>query len=32
MTPYYPDAQPADLLLGTATRSGLWNPAPLRKT
>jgi arabinosyltransferase C len=32
LTPYYPDAQPADLLLGTATRSGLWNPAPLRKT
>ncbi len=29
-TPYYPDAQPAHLLLGTATRSGLWNPAPLR--
>ncbi|WP_156689122.1 arabinosyltransferase domain-containing protein [Mycobacterium sp. Marseille-P9652] len=32
LTPYYPDAQPADLQLGTATRSGLWNPAPLRKT
>ncbi|KBZ69397.1 integral membrane indolylacetylinositol arabinosyltransferase EmbC [Mycobacterium [tuberculosis] TKK-01-0051] len=32
LTPYYPDAQPARLLLGTATRSGLWNPAPLRKT
>ncbi|MDM4139823.1 MULTISPECIES: arabinosyltransferase domain-containing protein [Mycobacterium] len=32
LTPYYPDAQPAQLLLGTATRSGLWNPAPLRKT
>lgn len=32
LTPYYPGAQPADLLLGTATRSGLWNPAPLRKT
>ncbi|QUR69361.1 arabinosyltransferase domain-containing protein [Mycobacterium spongiae] len=31
LTPYYPDAQPADLELGTATRSGLWNPAPLRK-
>lgn len=29
LTPYYPDARPA-LLLGTATRSGLWNPAPLR--
>ncbi|EUA54319.1 putative arabinosyltransferase C [Mycobacterium intracellulare 1956] len=32
LTPYYPGAQPADLLLGTAARSGLWNPAPLRKT
>jgi arabinosyltransferase C len=32
LTPYYPDAQPAHLLLGTATRSGLWGPAPLRKT
>ncbi|MGD1240143.1 arabinosyltransferase domain-containing protein [Mycobacterium seoulense] len=32
LTPYYPDAQPARLQLGTATRSGLWNPAPLRKT
>ncbi|MCV7241294.1 arabinosyltransferase [Mycobacterium mantenii] len=32
LTPYYPDAEPARLLLGTATRSGLWNPAPLRKT
>lgn len=30
LTPYYPDAQPADLQLGVATRSGLWNPAPLR--
>lgn len=30
LTSYYPDAQPAHLLLGTATRSGLWNPAPLR--
>lgn len=30
LTPYYPDARPAKLLLGTATRSGLWNPAPLR--
>ncbi|WP_019733644.1 arabinosyltransferase C-terminal domain-containing protein, partial [Mycobacterium avium] len=30
LTPYYPDARPAQLLLGTATRSGLWNPAPLR--
>ena len=32
LTPYYPSAQPARLQLGTATRSGLWNPAPLRKT
>ncbi|MGB8389473.1 arabinosyltransferase C-terminal domain-containing protein, partial [Mycobacterium sp.] len=30
LTPYYPDARPAQLQLGTATRSGLWNPAPLR--
>jgi arabinosyltransferase C len=30
LTPYYPDAQPARLELGTVTRSGLWNPAPLR--
>ncbi|HTX94638.1 MAG TPA: arabinosyltransferase domain-containing protein [Mycobacterium sp.] len=30
LTPYYPDARPAVLQLGTATRSGLWNPAPLR--
>jgi len=30
LTPYYPDAQPAQLQLGVATRSGLWNPAPLR--
>jgi arabinosyltransferase C len=32
LTPYYPNAQPARLQLGTATRSGLWDPAPLRKT
>ena len=32
LTPYYPNAQPAELQLGTTTRSGLWNPAPLRKT
>ncbi|OBF88486.1 arabinosyltransferase [Mycobacterium sp. 852002-51163_SCH5372311] len=32
LTPYYPDAQPAQLELGTETRGGLWNPAPLRKT
>lgn len=30
LTPYYPNAQPARLSLGTITRSGLWNPAPLR--
>lgn len=30
LTPYYPTATPAHLQLGTATRSGLWNPAPLR--
>lgn len=30
LTPYYPGAQPALLQLGTATRSGLWSPAPLR--
>jgi len=30
LTPYYPSAQPVRLQLGTATRSGLWNPAPLR--
>jgi arabinosyltransferase C len=30
LTPYYPNAQPARLELGTVTRSGLWNPAPLR--
>ncbi len=29
-TPYYPDAEPARLDLGSATRSGLWSPAPLR--
>ncbi|OBI86403.1 arabinosyltransferase domain-containing protein [Mycobacterium asiaticum] len=32
LTPYYPDAGPARLELGTVTRSGLWNPAPLRKS
>jgi arabinosyltransferase C len=31
LTPYYPDAEPARLQLGKVTRSGLWNPAPLRK-
>ncbi|MBS4727925.1 arabinosyltransferase domain-containing protein [Mycobacterium sp. SM1] len=30
LTPYYPDAQPARLRLGSVTRSGLWSPAPLR--
>ena len=29
---FYPDAAPARLDLGTATRSGLWSPAPLRPT
>ena len=29
-TQYYPDAQPAQIDLGKATRSGLWAPAPLR--
>ena len=32
LTLYYPNAQPARLDLGTATRSGLWSPAPLRPT
>ncbi len=30
LTLYYPDAQPARLDLGSATRSGLWSPAPMR--
>jgi arabinosyltransferase C len=30
LTPFYPNAQPARLDLGSATRSGLWSPAPLR--
>ncbi len=30
LTPYYPNAVPARLDLGSATRSGLWSPAPLR--
>ncbi len=30
LTPYYPNATPARLDLGHATRSGLWSPAPLR--
>ncbi|HET6733472.1 arabinosyltransferase C-terminal domain-containing protein, partial [Mycobacterium sp.] len=29
-TPYYQNAEPARLDLGSATRSGLWSPAPLR--
>lgn len=32
LTLYYPDATPARLSLGTATRSGFWSPAPLRPT
>ncbi|OMC53350.1 arabinosyltransferase [Mycobacterium sp. IS-836] len=31
LTPYYPNAQAARLQLGTATRGGLWSPAPLRR-
>jgi arabinosyltransferase C len=31
LTPYYADAQPARLDLGSATHSGLWSPAPLRQ-
>jgi arabinosyltransferase C len=30
LTPYYPGAKPARLDLGSATRSGLWSPAPMR--
>ena len=30
LTPYYRNARPARLELGSATRSGLWSPAPLR--
>jgi arabinosyltransferase C len=30
LNPYYPNAQPAGLDLGSTTRSGLWSPAPLR--
>lgn len=29
---YYPGAQPAELQLGSASRSGWWSPAPLRPT
>ncbi|MBV8966927.1 MAG: arabinosyltransferase C-terminal domain-containing protein, partial [Mycobacteriaceae bacterium] len=31
LTLYYPDATPARLDLGSAIRSGLWSPAPLRQ-
>ncbi len=30
LIPWYPNARPARLDLGSATRSGLWSPAPLR--
>jgi len=30
LTLYYSNARPARLELGSATRSGLWSPAPLR--
>ncbi|MBI3215560.1 MAG: arabinosyltransferase [Mycobacterium sp.] len=30
LAPFYPNASPARLELGTATRSGWWSPAPLR--
>jgi arabinosyltransferase C len=30
LTPWYPNAEPARIDLGTATRSGLWSPGPLR--
>jgi len=29
---FYPAAQPAELALGTAVRSGLWSPGPLRRS
>ncbi len=32
LAPFYTNAQPARLDLGTATRSGLWSPAPLRQS
>lgn len=31
LTPYYANAHPARLDLGSATHSGLWSPAPLRQ-
>ena len=30
LVPFYPDAEPARLDLGTVQRGGLWSPAPLR--
>lgn len=30
LTPWYPNAETARIDLGTATRSGLWSPGPLR--
>ncbi|WNG90487.1 arabinosyltransferase domain-containing protein [Mycobacterium sp. ITM-2016-00317] len=30
LVPFYPDAEPARLDLGSTERSGLWSPAPLR--
>jgi arabinosyltransferase C len=32
LNPFYPNAEPARLDLGSATRSGFWSPAPLRPT
>lgn len=32
LSPFYPDARPARLELGTVTRGGFWDPAPLRKS
>ncbi|BBZ02234.1 arabinosyltransferase A [Mycolicibacterium chitae] len=32
LLPFYPNAEPAEIDLGTATRSGLWSPAPLRQS
>lgn len=32
LNPFYPNARPARLDLGTAIRSGWWSPAPLRPT
>jgi arabinosyltransferase C len=30
LTPWYPNAEPARIDVGTETRSGLWSPGPLR--